>query len=438
MRATINTITTKLEERMTGLLGLDSAEQQFDEWAQAATAGTREPHVHALLVSLRRFDTVNRAYGADAGDGVLGEIAARIVHFAQDDIDAPTFVARAAGGSFLLAAHEACSRERWHLLAEQLADAVARPVETSAGIVRLTPRVALVRALLGETFASMHDRLSEALEQAGRSEGTHIVWARGEAVPHGSTTSELETDLMGAIDGGQIEVVFQPQFSLPDDRLTGAEALARWNHPELGRIGAGSLFAIAARTDQIGPLSRHIAAKALEAARDWPGELRLSLNITPADLAFGSYVRQMTDLVRESRFPPRRLTLEITEQALIGDIGLAAQTMAEFCAQGMRIALDDFGAGFCNFRYLKLLPLHYLKLDRSMIEGITRDKRDVAVLRAIVAMARALDLEVIAEGIERDDQRDAIAAEGCAYYQGFLRAEPMSAASFAAMISTSD
>lgn len=424
-------IAGKLEDRLTGLSGLDSARDRFDEWTIQADAQSREPHVHALLIGLRRFDTVNRAYGADAGDGVLSEIAARIAHFAQDDIDAPTFVVRAAGGSFLLGANEACSRERWQLLAAQLADEIARPVTTPAGVLRLTPRVALVRALSGETFASMLDRLGEALEQAGRGEGTHVVWARGEAVPRGRTTPELETDLMSAIDGGQIEVLFQPQFSLPEDQLTGAEALARWNHPELGRIGAGALFAIAARTDQIGPLSRHIAAQALSAAREWPGDLRLSLNITPADLAFGSYVRQMTDLVRESGFPPRRLTLEITEQALIGDLGLAARTVAEFCAQGMRIALDDFGAGFCNFRYLKLLPLHYLKLDRSMIEGITRDRRDVAVLRAIVAMARALDLDVIAEGIERDDQRDAIAAEGCAYYQGFLRAEPMSAAKFA-------
>lgn len=105
--------------------------------------------------------------------------------------------------------------------------------------------------------------------------------------------------------------------------------------------------------------------------------------------------------------------------------------MAELSAQGIAIALDDFGAGFCNFRYLKVLPLHYLKLDRSMVDGVTRDKRDLAVLRAIVAMASALDLKVLAEGIETEQQRDCIAEEGCAFYQGFLRAQPMSAVMFA-------
>jgi EAL domain-containing protein (putative c-di-GMP-specific phosphodiesterase class I) len=243
--------------------------------------------------------------------------------------------------------------------------------------------------------------------------------------------------LLGAIERDEIEVLFQPQFSLPDDRLVGAEALARWNHPELGRIGASALFAIAERTDHIVPLSRHIARKALETACHWPAGLRLSLNVTAADLAFGSYARQLLERLRESGFPPHRLTLEVTEQALIADVSLAAQIMAEFAANGIRMALDDFGAGFCNFRYLKVLPLHYLKLDRSMIEGINRDRRDRAVLRAIVAMAKALDLEVIAEGIESEAQRSRVAAEGCGYYQGFIRAQPMSAAMFAKLVAVS-
>ena len=119
-----------------------------------------------------------------------------------------------------------------------------------------------------------------------------------------------------------------------------------------------------------------------------------------------------------SGFPAERLTLEVTEQALLADIQMAARTLARLSEAGIRIALDDFGAGFCNFRYLKLLPLDYLKLDRSMVDGIASDSRDLAVFRAIVAMARALDLEVIAEGIESEAQRDLIAEEGCALLSG--------------------
>lgn len=424
-----------LEDRLTGIPGIDAVHDRIDAWRSDTASTLRQAHVHAMLLGLRRLDAINIAYGSAAGDGALEEVASRIQHFASEELDGPWQVARAGGGTFVLVASEACSRERWQLVADQLADLVARPIALPSGVLRLSPRVALIRALANESVESMLDRLGHALGRASDQQGSRIAWADGEVTPPGHSTAQLEADLLGAIDRDEIEVLFQPQFSLVDDSLTGAEALARWNHPELGRIGAGALFAIAERADHVGPLSQHIARKALWTARGWPGALRLSINVTPADLAFGSYVRQMLDLVRESGFPLRRLTLEITEQALISDVALAAQMMAEFGAQGIRIALDDFGAGFCNFRYLKVLPIHYLKLDRSMIEGVTTDKRDVAVLRAIVAMAEALDIQVIAEGIEEAAQRDVAAHEGCAYYQGFLRAQPMSAAMFTKLAS---
>lgn len=410
---------------------MEAVALRLEEWHKSPAESGASPHVHAMLIGLRRFDAVNLAYGSSAGDGALEEVASRISHFVEGELDSPWVLARSGGGSFLLVANEACSRERWQLFAEQLAEAVSRPMAIPDGILRLSPRIALIRRLEGETVESMLDRLSQALGKANQEPGARLAWAEGEAIPHGRTAAQLEADLLGAIDRGEIEILFQPQFSLADDRLTGAEALARWNHGELGRIGAGALFAIAERADHVAPLSRHIAERALAAANRWPDRLRLSLNVTPADLAFGSYVSQLLDIIRHSGFPPRRVTLEVTEQALLHDVQQAARILADLCSQGIRIALDDFGAGFCNFRYLKVLPLHYLKLDRTMIEGITTDQRDLAVLRAIVAMASALDLEVIAEGIEREEQRALIAREGCAYFQGFLRAKPMSAQMFA-------
>lgn len=425
-----------LEERLTGTGGLDLVHQRMAQWREEAHDSLAPAHVHAMLISLKRLDAINMAYGAGAGDGALEEVAARVSHYAAEELDAPWVLARAGDGSFLLVANITCSRERWQLMADQLADILLHPIAVPSGLIRLSPRFALIRTLTGEAVGSMMERLETALHAVNEQQGHRLVWADGGAIPPGATTAQLEADLLGAIDRDEIEILFQPQFSLADDRLTGAEALARWDHPELGRIGAGALFNLAKRADHVGPLSRHIARKALWAARDWPGALRLSINVTPEDLAFDSYTRQMLDLVRESGFPLRQLTLEITEQSLIADVTSAAQIMAEFSAQGIRIALDDFGAGFCNFRYLKVLPIHYIKLDRSMIEGITTDKRDLAVLRAIVAMASALDLEVIAEGIETPEQRDAAALEHCTYYQGFLRAQPMSATLFDMLVRT--
>ncbi|MDE2596410.1 MAG: GGDEF domain-containing protein [Sphingomonadales bacterium] len=416
-------------DALTGLPGLEAARLRLEQWSTPADDGA--PSFHALLLGLRRFDTINLAYGAAAGDSALAEVAARITHFAADELDGPWLAARGGGGSFLLVANEACSRERWQLFAEQLADRVARPIaRNGGGSLRLSPRIALLRGLAGEGAESALDRLGQTLDQAQHRQGRRVAWADGVTTRAGRTAAQLEADLLDAIDRDEIEIVYQPQFAAADDRLTGAEALARWNHPQLGRIGAGALFAIAERADHVAPLSRHIARLALEGAHGWRADMRLSLNVTPADLAAGSFAQGLMETVRASRFAPERLTLEVTEQVLLADLTLAQTALAELAGQGVRLALDDFGAGFCNFRYLKVLPLHYLKLDRSMVDGVTSDARDLAVLRAIIAMAGSLGLKVIAEGIETEAQRAAIAAEGCAFYQGFLRAQPMSAADF--------
>jgi EAL domain-containing protein (putative c-di-GMP-specific phosphodiesterase class I) len=181
-------------------------------------------------------------------------------------------------------------------------------------------------------------------------------------------------------------------------------------------------------------LSRHIADGALRAAARWAAPLRLSLNVTAEDLAEPDFADCMAQAVAVAGLPPERLTVEITEQSLVADLDRSAGQLQRLAERGIHIALDDFGAGFCNFGYLKRLPLHALKLDRSMIEGIAEDARDLAVLRGIMAMAQALGLEVIAEGIEREEQRLAVTREGCSAWQGFLGAQPMTAAEFAELV----
>ena len=422
-----------MRDALTGLRDAEGARAQLAEWSGAGCP--KGGAVHALAIGLGRFDAVNVAYGEAAGDGALIEVARRILHFAEDEFAAGEwFAARIGGGKFLLAAREACSRERWQWLAEALADAVALPIGEigdAAGVVRLWPRVALMRVLAGEGPLSVFDRLAQALARASAGQGGRIAWVDGETAVPGRGSARIEADLLAAIDRREIEIVFQPQFALPDDALVGAEALARWQHPELGRIGAGPLFSIAERADHVAQLSRAVAVRALESAAAWPRPLRLSLNVTPADLASASFAGEFARLVEASGFPPERLTIEITEQVLLSDLEKAAASLRRLSVMGIRIALDDFGAGFCNFRYLKVLPLDYLKLDRAMIEGLADDPRDLAVFRAIAALARALDLRLIAEGVENEAQRDLVAQEGAAIYQGFLRAAPLAANEFA-------
>jgi EAL domain-containing protein (putative c-di-GMP-specific phosphodiesterase class I) len=238
------------------------------------------------------------------------------------------------------------------------------------------------------------------------------------------------TALLAALDRDEIEILFQPQFAAVSGALIGAEALARWHHPEQVLIGGAALFEAAERASLVGRLSRHVAHAALAEAARWDNDLRLSLNVTAADLAEAGFAGTVAALLAGVGFPPERLTLEITEQVLVADLDRSAERLRQLADIGVRIALDDFGAGFCNFGYLKRLPLHYLKLDRSMIDGIDESARDLAVLRGILAMAQALELDVVAEGIERESQRAVVVREGCAAWQGFLGARPMSTADF--------
>jgi EAL domain-containing protein (putative c-di-GMP-specific phosphodiesterase class I) len=241
----------------------------------------------------------------------------------------------------------------------------------------------------------------------------------------GVKPSALEDDLLRALDRREIEVLFQPQFASATGAVVGAEALARWQHPSLGEIGARDLFAIAERAALVAPLSRHVVACALEDAASWPDELTLSLNITPEELGDPRFASDFAALIGLSDISPERLMLEITEDLLLRNLKQASEALKALRGLGFRTALDDFGAGFCNFRYLRELPLDAIKLDKIMVEGVPGDSKALAVLRAIIALARALELKIYAEGVESDIQRSAIISEGCDYWQGFLRAEPM-------------
>lgn len=239
--------------------------------------------------------------------------------------------------------------------------------------------------------------------------------------------------LAEALAGAQIELLFQPQYAAATGEIVGAEALARWRRGDSGVIGGEALFAAAGRARQVPRVSRYLARLAFSAAAAWARPMRLSLNVTAEDLATDRFAGSLLTLLAESGLEPERVTLEITEQSLVEELDTATRVLEPLAARGLRIALDDFGAGFCNFRYLKRLPLHALKLDRSMIEGVPEDARDVAVLRGIVAMATALGLEVIAEGVETQAQRDTVTREGCAAWQGFLGSPPVAAAAFTDM-----
>ncbi len=409
---------------LTGLVGADSARA----WLGAAAAAG---DVGAMLIGLPRLQSVNLAYGQSAGDRVLVAMAQRIRDFAKTDIGGDMLIARLTGGQFLIGSRQPPERERWQYLAEALGRVIARTLPVEGDALQLVPRIALIASRGSHSGDSVIDSLVRAAAKLERLPGRRILWAgEGRGAP-GASLALLEADLLGAMHRGEITVLFQPQYAVHSGELTGAEALARWHHPRFGRIAAETLFAVADRGDLVAQLSRHIAALALGLAAHWPSPLRLSLNITAEDFALGDVAANMRGLIDTSGFAPERLTLEITEQALIGDFAASAQALQSLAGDGVQVALDDFGTGYSNFRALRALPLHVLKLDQSLIEDIVEDPRDRAIVVAMIAMARAFDLKVIAEGVETAAQLAILAAAGCDTFQGFVRSGPISAEEFA-------
>ncbi|MEO7366252.1 MAG: EAL domain-containing protein [Sphingomicrobium sp.] len=222
----------------------------------------------------------------------------------------------------------------------------------------------------------------------------------------------------------RISVLFQPQIDPVNGDIIGAEALARWE----GAASPEALFARAASAGLAERLSRMIQRKALGAAATWEGALKhlhLSINLLPQDLARSGYEQWLLEEIDSAGIDPRRITVEITESALLSDSHAIAARLAVLRAAGVRIAVDDFGTGYASLAYLTSLPLDILKIDRGLIADIVGGKRDRIVVKAMIALARELDLKVVVEGVESTEQLILLADWGCDLYQGFLGAGPM-------------
>ncbi|CAN5374821.1 EAL domain-containing protein [soil metagenome] len=380
--------------------------------------------VAVLLGALARVEVVNTSYGRAAGDSLLRTASRRVSDAAHGALGSKAIVARMGGAEFLVAAE--ADDDAVAKAVSAIGDALARPFAVEDRIVPVGARIASIRSA-GERIDDLLRRASESL--AGSADGSG-----GEsALP----IDRLAGDLRGALERGEIEMMFQPQVGIADGVISGVEALARWRHPELGEVGAEPLFAAAQHAGLVAALSDHAQRMALASAARWPKSLApllLAINVTAEDIARSSFADILPERVDSSGFPRSRLTIEITESGLIDDLARAATLFAELRAAGLRVAIDDFGTGYSSLAYLKALPLDYLKIDKKLSQDVTGTARDRVVVRGVIDMARSLGLSVVAEGVETAEQLDLLAREGCQYYQGFLCAEALSSEALALLV----
>ena len=412
-------------DSLTGLL-------QANDLREWLTTRTDRGPLTLLLINMTRFDAINAALGREAGDALLKATARRIEPIVAELTGPERIIARMAGAEFAIGISGIVSNDRLYLLAEALVDSLARPLPSAEGPVSVGTRIVIVdQTVGGNSAATLIRRASRLLGEIRDGDSGPIRLATG---IHGETdelSRSLHSDLRAALANGEIDVLFQPQVGVTDGFIEGVEALARWRHPVRGEIGAATLFAVAAQSDYSLELSAHIQKLALTMAAAWPdtlSHLRVAINVTAADLARPHFFRGFEAMITESGFPKERLTIEVTESALMQSLEAAARVLAEFRAFGCRVAIDDFGTGYSSLAWLKSLPADYLKLDQGLSGDILGEERDSVVLRGVIGMARSLGLTVIAEGVETEGQLALLAHEGCTLYQGFLCAPPLDVA----------
>jgi diguanylate cyclase (GGDEF)-like protein len=426
-------ITARVRDPMTGLRDARAARLWIDR--QLETSGG-EPALVCILLAVSRFDAINAAFGRNTGDSVLQAAARRIERLVAPD-GRRRLVARIAGAEFAILLGSPTSLGEGRFVAGELIEATSRPFMCGDHVVTLGSRAGVVATEAGDDSAQLLRRASTALAEAKVAEAGPVRVLEAGSAKEEALGDRLEVDLRRALDQDEIEILFQPQVSVATRRIVGAEALARWRHPQLGELGAITLFSVAERSDYLVQLSDHVQRKAIAAAAAWPevlAKLRLSVNITAADIVRPGFAEQFVALVRESGFPAGRLTVEVTEGGLIDDLGAAADLLARLRQAGLRAAIDDFGTGYSSLAYLKALPLDYLKIDKRLVEDIGGSPRDQVVVRSVIDMARSLGLEVIAEGVETEEQLVLLAREGCNLYQGFLCAPPVDTATLAELV----
>lgn len=376
----------------------------------------QSPLIGVILVQADELARINHSVGSAAGDAILEEIGWRLQTFAGDEFGAGSYVARLDGPRFLIVPSKPMTERALFVQERSLHLALAEP-------------------LVGDPHGRVTMRIATAMISADQSVEAQLrsaceILARPASARDGALVK-------AALEHDEVRIVYQPQYDMISGVMVGVEALIRWEHPELGTLGAGPLVTAARAAGMDKELTKHAHRLALREAGQWPAELadlRLSLNITAADLGDLDFASRVARMAAEEGVSQSRLTLELTEQAMLSDPASAAAQLAQLRAGGSSIAIDDFGTGYSSLSLLARLPIDYLKIDSGFTRTIMGTKRDQIVVRAIADLAKALGLVVIAEGVENDTQLARLAELGVGVWQGFLWSEPVAGAALPALV----
>ena len=411
------------------LTGLPNRALLHDRLQRALTKGQRSrDRVAVMFLDLDRFKSVNDTLGHGVGDELLKYVAARLTGVVR----AADTVSRLGGDEFVVVLEDVGSPDDVVQVAEKIIAALASEADIAGHRLRATPSIGI--SLFPDdgvdAFALMKnaDTAMYHAKGAGRNNFQFFARKMNEQATH---FFNIENKLRHAIESGQLLLHYQPMVHWTRRAIVGLEALVRWREPDQGLLLPADFVPIAEETGLIVPLGEWVLGAALRQNRLWQQQghplLPVSVNLSPRQFRERDLVTTLRHILADAGQPARLLELEITESTLMHDIEETRAKMEEIAAMGVRLAIDDFGTGYSSLSYLKRFPVHTLKIDQSFIGDLTTDRDDAAIVAAIAGLARSLDLDLVAEGVEAPAQLEVLLGLGCERFQGKLFAPALPA-----------
>ncbi len=413
------------------LTGLPNRVLFSDRLSQAIREAHRKSKLLAVLfIDLDGFKLINDSYNHMFGDEVLKSVANRILGILREG----DTLARMGGDEFTLILGDVGSADKAGMVADRI-------LATLRECFQIQDRTLFLGASIGISVYPTHGtRVEELVRQAdaamyqAKEEGKNTFRFFSEDLTSKAFQRiTLEADLRRALEDGQFCLHYQPQVAFVSQKVSGLEALLRWRHPERGLVGPGEFMNVAEESGMIIEIGEWILAEACAQMKRWldeavvPRDALIAVNISGKQFDKGDLASMVQRVLEETALPAANLELEITESTMMRSPQLTRRVLRELRVLGAKIAIDDFGTGYSSLSHLKLLPLTKLKIDKSFVAEIPYDANDIAIARAIILMAKSLSLEVLAEGVETEEQLDFLTREGCDLGQGYLFARPMSA-----------
>ena len=383
-----------------------------------------EHRLAIMCLDLDRFKMINDTLGHEVGDSLLRNVAALLKSLMGEG----DTVARLGGDGFGILFEELGSLDSVDAQARKILEACTRPLQVSGHELYIAPSIGIgVYPEDGDDANTLLKNTDVALHRAKDQGGNNYQYYSSDMTSKAFERLSLETSLRRALEHEEFRVYYQPQIDLFSGKVMGAEALLRWEHPELGLINPLEFIPLLEETGLIVPVGEWILRQACQwgMSQQKYGEMRISVNLSGRQFRVSDLDEQVTRALTASRLKPELLELEITESVLMHGDKVSTANLMALDKLGVRLAIDDFGTGYSSLSYLKRFPIKTLKIDRAFIRDVTHDQDDSAIVTAIIAMAHSLKMEVVAEGVETKQQLDFLRRLGCDVIQGFLISKPL-------------